>query len=213
VDPAYIDEAFGLLKEVLTSNETMLEGKLIIINAMFIYAQGNQSGSIELNRARKVLEAKYATEIKAIISEVMDSGLEGYTPKAGVSIYDNEENFMYALYQMWSGDPADSKGIAMIREVAEYGLIDHPDVIGHYWKNRFPKFDNFVQNPELMIEVDKLIEITKQAGLTEEYKEYIDHWTNDLAKRKEALTPAGTNEGFTTVRMQLVRLGYILKQN
>lgn len=210
VDPGYIDEAFGLLKEVLTSDETMLEGKLIIINALFIYAQGSKSGSIDLDRGRVVLETKYGLEIKKLISTVMSRGLDQYLPGTGKSIYDYEENYMYTLYQMWSGDPSDAEDIKKIRKVAAYGLAQHPVVIGHYWQNRFARSDNFVQNPELQVEIGTLIKATKEAGLESEYKDYIDHWTKDLNKKKEPVVPAGSNEGFSTVKMQLRKLGYII---
>src|SRR5690606_38396037 len=106
----------------LSSDETLLEGKIIIINTLFVYSQQNRTGSFELDRARLALEKKYANQLKQLITHVMTTGLDTYLPKTGKSIYDYEENYMYATYQMWSGDADDTEGIKKIREVASFKL-------------------------------------------------------------------------------------------
>jgi len=203
----YVDEAFALLKSVLTSSDTMLEGKMIIINSMFVYSRSNQMGSIDLDRARKAMEASHGSELAEIIREVMDHGLDIYLKER--SIYDFEENYMYALYQMWSGQPTDHVGINKIRRAAINGLVTHKEVIGQYWENRFQTKDNFITNAELPIELEQLIAITVSAGLEARYRKYIDYWKNELGGKIEPISPAGERDGFTTLRMQLTKLDYL----
>jgi hypothetical protein len=209
-DDSVVEEAYMLLKMVLESDETMLEGKLTIINTLFVYSQSNRNGSIELDNARKKIESLFGVNVTDLIRKVMNEGLDKYMPPKGKSIYDYEENYFYALYQMWSGDPNDIDGIAKIRKVALNGLKSHHKVIGQYWEQRYQSKDTHLDNPSLQIELKDLIKVTKEARLFNKYKQYIEYWTKDKSGDRP-IQPATLKEGFATVRLQLVKLGYLDK--
>lgn len=48
-------------------------------------------------------------------------------------IYDFEENYIFVLYNVWSGDPNDEQEIAKIRTIAERGLESNPEAIKAFW--------------------------------------------------------------------------------
>lgn len=209
-DGEMVERAFNLLKKVLTASTVMLETKIHIIHMFFVFSRSNNSeNAFDFDRARKKFEARYMGEIKKMVSDVIEHGLDKYLPETGDSIYDHEENYFYAMYQLWSGDPNDKKGIGKLRRVASYKLAEHPEVVEAYWQNRFRGNDSWVENAELYLDIEDLIKITKQAGLTEKFQDSITYWRRNMNQKKESLVAVALKEGFSTVRYQLAHFGYL----
>jgi len=207
---AMVQQAFGQLKEILEAPTVMVEAKIHLTDMFFVFARSNRSeGAFDFDRARKKFEARYSAEIKQLIASVVEHGLDQYLPEGGKCIYDYEENYFYAMYQLWSGNPNDAEGISKLRRVASYKLVQHPKIIESYWENRFQGNNNWIQNAELYLDIEDLIEITKQAGLTEKFQDRIDYWESTLNRKKEPLVAASLQEGFSTLHLQLSNLGYL----
>ncbi len=87
-------------------------------------------------------------------------------------IYDQEEKFIFLLYQAWDGNSDNQEYIKHIRTIAKRGLKTHKKAIEIYWKQYTYESDwktiNDIQSPyteeqkgsELYITLSDLIKIT-----------------------------------------------------
>lgn len=205
-----IDEAFYTLKRVLEAPTVALESKIHLLNFFFVYAQSNESENVfNFDRAREKFEKRHSLEVRKLISDIVEHGIDEYLPEHEKSIYDYEENYFYTMYQLWSGDPEDRGGIEKIRKVANYQLDQHPKIVESYWQNLFQNRRGLAQNPGLYIEMKNLLDVTSRIGLTEKVQSYVDYWTKEVGKEASSLVPATAKPEESTLVFQLRRLGYL----
>lgn len=206
----WIDEGYLAIKKILKSRKTLLEVKLHVINSLFIYARAKSSAaSFDLNTTREKFEKLYRPEINSLLSEVVNKGIDQYTPPMRKTIYDYEQNYFYVMYQVWSGDPTNRQEIQKIRGVAAKNLYRYEEVIREYWRHREPDQDRMLDNAGFYMELSTLIDATRKAGLYDEFEAQI--------KRAQANEPLGgpklkqvtDQEGYSTIKHQLIRHGYI----
>lgn len=191
-----IDEATLVLIQALENKSASLEFKLRIVRSFLHERRGDihfrLKQSFDKIVSNAVRSEKFKHAIKNFIVELRDRYKSDQ-----VSIYGKEEHPIFVLYQSWSGDPDDVKDIDRIRDIAQRGLIDHPNAIEVYWSQykfdpkwkviedamadlRHRPFDGLVvgTNPNLVIDTNVLAMITEQSQVSEEIKQKARFWEN-----------------------------------
>lgn len=191
-----IDEATSVLIQALENKSASLEFKLRIVRSFLHERQGDIHFRLKQSFDKIVSNAVRSEKLKNAIQNFIVELRDRYKSDE-VSIYDKEEHPIFVLYQSWSGDPNDVKDIDRIRDIAQRGLIDHPDAIEVYWSQykfdpkwkvledamadlRHHPFDGLVvgTNPNLVIDTNVLAIITEESQVSEEIKQKARFWEN-----------------------------------
>ena len=170
-----MDDTLSALREVLESSNVTTEAKLIILNSFANKMRGSGSEIHgRFTEAFEYMELHNEADIKELIQYVFSEYKQKYiTDKK--DIYENEQNFFYVLYQIWSGNANNSQEVADIREIASRNLEKHAEALELYW-NRFPfdeRWTSYKEAPPdiferidsnaLYMPLPRLIDITKRA--------------------------------------------------
>ena len=190
------EDATSMLVQALENQEVSLEFKLRIVRSFLHERQGDIHFRLKQSFDKIVSSADRSLKLKNTIRKFIVEMRERYKSDQ-CSIYEKEEHPIFVLYQSWSGDPEDKKDIERIRDIAQRGLIDHPDAIERYWSQykfdpKWKSIDDAIAdlrqyrvdglvigtNPNLVIDTNVLAIITEESQVTEETKQKARFWEN-----------------------------------
>jgi len=134
VDLSKLDQIWGLIEENLKNSEVAASTKLAIIEAFAENGSNNDGFSARFKQLFTDLKRNHIESMRSAIKSVFDAARRDYLEPDGKCIYENENDGIRLLYQVWSGDIVDEKETRTIREAAKKQLSSHPEVIDRYWK-------------------------------------------------------------------------------
>jgi len=179
------------LFELLQSEKVSLYIKLLMLRSLFETGSRSRVYS-ELRDVREMVVENSNEEIRKIINSVFSEFNDRYV-NTELSIYDNEDNPFYVMYQWWSGDESRLTEIIAIRKVAKRALEANPEAIHEFWKS-YPDQDGIKKGLALgdigesvYISLEDLIAVTKKSPLFEEYRDRIDYWQANKAEHADIL--------------------------
>ncbi len=147
-------EIWELVKQFLASEKIAVNSKYIFLNAFANQTRSRSITEIRLQNLFKDLTSD--EEIKLIIKSVFEDAKNRYF-KGNKSVYANEENYAYLLYQSWNGKNDTPKNYSAITKAAIRDLENYPKVIECYWKD-------YAHNKDFeIISLKDLYEITKKS--------------------------------------------------
>jgi hypothetical protein len=151
-----------LIQNFLSSNKILIEAKYIFLNAFVNKNRGASSSTGErLNYLFEEIVYYFDREqsgLKELIKKVFLDAKNRYF-LGNKSVYENEENFSYVLYQSWNGKKDSPKNLSAIIKAAERDLEKYPQAIEYYWK----KYDQKDGKEFEIISLQNLYEITEKA--------------------------------------------------
>ncbi len=192
----YREEIWQLIQNFLSSDKILIEAKYIFLNAFVNKNRGASSSTgLRLNylfeEIVNSLDLEKSEQPKELIKKVFLDAKNRYF-LGNKSVYENEENFSYVLYQSWNGKKDSPKNLSAIIKAAERDLEKYPQAINYYWKITFNKLDinstnynedlgSFTPDPE------QLHKITERSiGLVQD-QSLKDELLNNLARYKKIL--------------------------
>jgi len=191
--------AFKQLKEILKSPDVNSGAKFIMLNSFANTSRGSGSSiHLRLNDSFKKLEKYFKEELHQTIRYVFDEFYKTYLEKKKI-IYEQEENYFYAMYQSWSGDITKKEEIENLRKIAQNGLAKNFTALKTYWDrypykstykgiNTYGKLITAIRNEDhfferdsnsnnLYMPLDLLTKITKTSKIKDkEVKEKLAFW-------------------------------------
>jgi hypothetical protein len=218
-----ITKAFSLLKEVLLS-PIPIGAKFILLNSLTNTERGSNSEvhgrlTSSFNELRKYFNLELKSLIKSVFAEFEKRYLNGKD-----TLYENEENFFYTLYQGWSGSKDSEKEIRKIRNAAKRHLEKYPRAIKTYWdrypfKKEWKTFQDVISadrffvsgeiNNGLYMPLETLLKITQKAKIKDEEIEQKFKFWNSVKNEvlfKEKFT---LQNELNTLKAFLTREGFL----
>jgi hypothetical protein len=203
-------KAAQMLIDSLESKELNLESKIKIVRA-FLH---ERDGDVHHQLARafeKMTQSLESTEpLKKSIRDLVEDLRTRYQDR-DQNIYDQEESPIFVLYQSWSGDPEDRKDLERMEDIAQKGLIDHPQAIERYWgQYKFdPKWkdiddamdsvrsrdiDELINgtNPTVPLKTKILAIITEESTVNESLKQKARFWSDENVPERKIVQDSET---------------------
>ncbi len=196
------EQLFECWESVLRSPNVTTGGKFSILNSYFNFRGSHSVGiHLRLQRVSERFEKAFGKERLAQVVEAVFQERNARYFEGDQILYECEENFLFVLYQGWSGEPDKDKEkdkdkeINKIREAAQRGLQARPQVLDLYWRE-YPTAKEIKEGKtfhkkgtELYLPLQKLIELTEASAEVDEYsKECADFWkqerNQDFAKKQ-----------------------------
>ena len=157
-----------LIQNFLSSDKILIEAKYILLN-QFINENRVAPSSTELDpnfldpnflfeKIVASFDLEKSGQLKELIKKVFLDAKNRYF-LGNKSIYENEENFSYVLYQSWNGKKDSPKNLSAIIKAAERDLEKYPQAIEYYWK----KYDQKDGKEFEIISLQNLYKITEKA--------------------------------------------------
>jgi len=134
-----MDEAFMALASVLKSPGVTTGAKFKILNS---FANDTRGRGSEIHTRFADAFAYMLKHNNLMIRDLIGYVFNEYGQRYfrdEKSIYDNEENFFYVMYQGWSGKKDNVSEVENIRQVAKRDLEKHVDALELYWNRYFLK--------------------------------------------------------------------------
>ncbi len=169
-------------KKIWQLIQNFLSSDKILIEAKYIFLFEEIVDSFDLEKSKQLKEL-----IKKVFLDAKNRYFLG-----NKSVYENEENFSYVLYQSWNGKKDSPKNLSAIIKAAERDLEKYPQAINYYWKITFNKLDinstNYNEDlGSLTPDPEQLHKITERSiGLVQD-QSLKDELLNNLARYKKIL--------------------------
>lgn len=223
-------ESYEKFQMLLQSSDVPTGAKYIVLNSLANDTRGTGSEIHgRLGGAFVVIQKYWDSDVKILIQGVFSEAKQRYFVDNKV-IYENEENFIFTMYQGWSGDSSAADEIKKIKEAARRGLKKNPNAIKTYWNRfsfdqRWSKYSDVKDlqigdrhwsshaNTELYMPLVTLVEITEKvvSEVDGEIKNKLSFW-KEVCGDKEFLDDMKLKDDPNTLRAVLTRRG-LLEQN
>jgi hypothetical protein len=166
------------IQKLFKSKKVTIEAKYIFLNGFLNKSRVNSENNVLRMQSnfRDHIEGR-KEELEKLVVSVFDDANRRYF-SGGKSIYQNEENFAYVLFQSWNGK-ADTDNVELIRKAAKKDLHKYPRALEYYWDERDK---GGVSSNFEKVSYEYLVEATQKAlkdRISKEYKE-------SLSKKLEA---------------------------
>ena len=209
-----------LIQNFLSSDKILIEAKYISLNAFVNKNRGASSSTgSRLNYLFENIVYYFDREqsgLKELIKKVFLDAKNRYF-LGNKSVYENEENFSYVLYQSWNGKKDSPKNLSAIIKAAERDLEKYPQAIEYYWK----KYDQKDGKEFEIISLQNLYKITEKAielttsqdlknnllGRLESVKKITNH--NPEQMRSETYIEDFSKNELKPLMMAMIEQGYI----
>jgi len=217
-----------LLRQISDLLNNFFEAEFISIGAKFtllnsiVREKRSAETHWDLDKLLKELEDEKLFSVRNVVDKTLSHYRKKYIENKE-TIYENEENFFYVLYQYWTGDKSDQTSIKTINDIAERNLEKYPDVLELFWdmlpydestdiEDSFT--DDFIRhnhgdlNPYLTLLT--LVNKSLKANFkNKELKKKINYWNKDLKKSNEAYIKAKPLKDVDTLMKTLINKGLV----
>lgn len=148
------------VKKFLTSDKISIEAKYIFLNGFVNNSRADSSTGFRLVNLFTSLTEDKVSEKNELIQSVFEDANKRYF-SGDKSIYENEENFAYVLFQSWCGKNY-PENVDPIRKAALRNLEFYPKAIDYYW-SQYENFEKIGQSKFTTISLEDLLATTEQA--------------------------------------------------